>query len=313
MKKALISAMLLILLICGCGSQAASQLQVQASEEVTVNVNVNETAGDTLAQSGTLDSPYVNVGEKKWDVKEEIFELERDGKKIFGVICRPVGEGKFPGIVIAHGLNCTYLNEKGAAWDFAASGMVAYVFDFIGGCEENQSDGNMLEMSVLTEAADFNVAFDAVRSLEYVDETRMFVMGESLGGYVATYIAGTRPDDVKGLIALYPAYNLSGFIYKLMLPFIPSTVNIYEYTLGRKFFEDLPKVNIYKVMANYNGKVLIFHGGKDAVVPIENSEKAVRVMKDARLVTYPEAIHGFGGTPEVMSKALELVMEIANK
>ncbi len=326
MKKGLVCGLVALMLLCGCGQQT------MGTETVGVKAVVNEARGSTSAQSGKVvanrnkkakqtsnqaknasTSVKNKVGEKKWDVKKEIKSYTRNGKKIYGEIYRPVGDGQFPGIIIAHGLNCSCDSYRDVARFYAQNGVVAYIFEFIGGSTYSKSGGSMTDMSVLTEAADFNVVFNAIRSLSYVDDNRMFIMGESLGGYVATYIAGTRPKDVKGLIALYPAYNLPGQELKSMLRFIPSGMELFGFVLGYRFFEDLTKVDIYKVMANYTGKTVIIHGTQDMVVPISYSEQAVKTMKNAKLVKVNGGQHEFGGIPTVRSEALKLMKEIANK
>ena len=66
-------------------------------------------------------------------------------------------------------------------------------------------------------------------------------------------------------------------------------------------------------MSKYTGKTVIIHGTNDMVVPISFSEKAVKSMKNVKLVRVNGAIHGFGGIPIVRTEALKLVKEIANK
>ncbi|MDD6222071.1 MAG: alpha/beta hydrolase [Lachnospiraceae bacterium] len=120
---------------------------------------------------------------------------------------------------------------------FADSGIAAYIFDFIGGGTQIKSDGKMTEMSVLTEAADFNVVFDGIRELSCIDKPRLFVGGASQGGFVATYIAAKRNPDISGLIALYPAYVLQDDARKRTSDGkdIPETVHIMGRTVGRKY------------------------------------------------------------------------------
>ena len=147
--------------------------------------------------------------------KKEIYDISvsdltflRDGKKIYGKLYAPEGEGRYPAVILGHPFGADLSVMECYAEAFAKNGIIAYAFDFIGGGQNIQSDGTMEEMSVLTEAADMNTVFDGIRSLDTVDDENMYVMGASQGGFVATYVAATRPQDVRGLIALYPAYVL---------------------------------------------------------------------------------------------------------
>ena len=272
-----------------------------------------KTSSTTTKTSSTATK--TKVGEKTWKTQKIVKEFKRGGKKIYGEIYRPVGDGPFPGIVIAHGFNANCGYARDFAQELAKNGVVAYIFDFTGGGNNVKSDGNMTEMSMLTEAADFNVVFNGIRSLSYVDEKRMFVMGESMGGFVATYIAGTRPNDVKGLINFCPAYSLSGEGYEMLLKFnlIPDVIPFLGAVVGRKFIQDLVGLDIYKVMANYKGKTVIAHGTGDYVVPISYSEKAVKVMSNAKLVRISGEQHSLIGNSQARAAALNLIKELSNK
>ncbi len=288
-----------------------------SSSTSTTTKSSTTTSGSTSKTTTTTTTTTTTknkVGTKTWKTQKIVKEFKRNGNKIYGEIYRPVGDGKFPGIVICHGFNsnCGYAREF--AQYLATKGVVAYIFDFIGGGTNVKSGGNTTDMSVLTEAQDFNVVFNGIRSLSYVDETRMFVMGESQGGYVATYIAGTRPKDIKGLIALYPAYNLGGdYTWMLQWGLIPEKMNFLGMTVGRKYFEDLSKVDIYKTMANFTGKTVIIHGTADYLVPISGSEQAVKTMKNAKLVKVQGGEHGFGVNSTVRTEAYNLIKELSNK
>ena len=288
------------------------------AEDVCTKVfcTANASEGNAEIQNGNIPAP-TRVGEEKWVTMVSIKEFERDGKKIYGELYRPVGEGKFPAMIICHGFNANSAPERGLAKMYAEAGVVTYIFDFIGGGKNSKSDGTMTDMSVLTEAADLNVVFDGIRALDYVDENRMFVSGESQGGFMATYFAGTRPDDVKGLVAFYPAYVLQNDAFRLIsfLVDIPETVDFLGATVSRKYIEDLMSFDIYDLMTNFNGKVLIVHGTADDIAPISYSEKAVKTFKDAKLVKIQGQGHGFIGNGWAMAatEALNLVKEVANK
>ena len=129
-------------------------------------------------------------------------EFIRDGKKIYGRLYLPKGDGPFPAVIMGHGFGANLSVMEGYAKSFAENGIAAYAFDFIGGGHDIKSDGEMTEMSVLTEAADMDTVLDGILTLDSIDKNNIFAMGGSQGGFVATYIAGTRPDDIKGLIAL---------------------------------------------------------------------------------------------------------------
>ena len=148
---------------------------------------------------GKVESTGRTIEEIEKDIKKEeeriktITRMEemdfyREGRKIYGELYKPAGGGPFPGVIFAHGYGGSHKDVADYAQAFADSGIAAYIFYFIGRGTQIKSDGKMTEMSVLTEAADFNVVFDGIRELSCIDKPRLFVGGASQGGFVATYI-----------------------------------------------------------------------------------------------------------------------------
>ena len=240
--------------------------------------------------------------------------VKRDGMSIYGELLLPGAEGPLPLVILSHGFGGNHQQMKAYAEAFAKKGIAAYSFDFIGGGYGIKSDGTLQEMSVLTEAADLSAVLDHMLTRPEIDPSRIFLLGASQGGFVSSYVAGTRPDDVAGLIALYPAYVLQDNAWK-QTPDpdnIPETINLMGTTIGRIYNADAMSFDIYDIIPNYPGKVLIIHGTVDTIAPISYSERAVEVFPDARLIRYEGANHGFWGQDEVNSEneAVSFVLEV---
>jgi len=230
-----------------------------------------------------------------YSVKE--ITLERDGMKIWGELYLPEADTSLPLVICSHGFGGNHEHVKSYAEAFARNGIAAFAFDFIGGGYGSKSDGTMKEMSVLTEAADLCAVMDRMKELPEINPEQVFLLGASQGGFVASYVAGIRPDEVAGVIALYPAYVLQDNAWK-QTPDpekIPETINLMGITLGGIYNRDAQSFDIYDVIRNYPGKVLILHGTVDSVAPISYSERAVEVFPDAELIRYEGANHGFMG------------------
>ena len=287
---------------------------------------IPEASADTAVQEDTKEED-IEEQQKKETAKESgqamnygeytVQELEftRDGMKIYGRLYLPAGEGPFPIAVMGHGFGANLSMMEGYAISFARNGIAAYAFDFIGGGHGIKSDGKMTEMSVLTEAADMNAVLDGIRLLDLVDKNNIFAMGGSQGGFVATYIAGTRPDDIKGLIALYPAYVLQDDSRKRTkdgTEFI-DTFSVMGSTISRLYDEDALSFDIYDVMKGFKGDALLIHGTADPVVPYSYSERAVETLPSAKLITINGAGHGFGGKDDVYATqcAIDFIKEEA--
>ena len=240
--------------------------------------------------------------------------LERDGMKIWGELYLPESGEPLPLVIMCHGFGGNHEHMSAYAKAFAGSGFAVYSFDFIGGGYGSRSDGTMKEMSVLTEAADLSAVLDRMKKQPGIDPDSIFLMGGSQGGFVCSYVAGVRPDDVAGLVCLYPAYVLQDNAWK-QTPDpdnIPETINLMGIALGGIYNRDAMSFDIYDIIRNYPGKVLILHGTADSIAPVSYSERAAEVFPDAELIRYEGANHGFRGKDEINSEnqAIEFVRGI---
>lgn len=173
------------------------------------NHTESETKGSTAAVSAGTEAtePAASLPEPSGYTVQELC-FTRDGLRIYGELYLPEGEGPFSAVIIGHGLDSNLTDTEGYAKIFAQYGIAAYVFDFIGGGSDVRSDGDILDMTVLTETEDMLAVLDGIRALDAVDVGRIFLMGCSQGGFVATCAAARRTVYVRGLIAFYPAYGL---------------------------------------------------------------------------------------------------------
>ena len=258
--------------------------------------------GAPLPANGDTDTVYT--------VEETSFL--RDGKHIYGKLLFPRGEAPLPLVILAHGFNGNCDKVEPYARAFAENGIAACVFDFIGGGEGSRSDGSILDMSVLTEAADLNAVIDSLKQREEFDPERVFLLGRSQGGFVAAYVAEERPQDICAMVLLFPGFVISDDM-KALAPDpeeIPETVELMGATIGRIYLKDAMSVDIYEKMGNYPGDVLIFHGTADSIVPLSYSERAAAAFPSAELVTIEGADHGFTGDDNlyVTKRAVDFVM-----
>ena len=233
-------------------------------------------------------------------VSEELI-LKNGEDDIYGIMYLPAEkQDQYPAVILSHGFGSSHAAMKSIAEGIAENGYAAYVFDFIGGGPDSLSgaaDGDMTHMSVLTEASDLSAVMDQIMALEYVDETQLFLLGESQGGYVSAYVAAQRPEDVRALILKYPAFALQDDCWKRhkSIDKVPETEKIMGHTIGAVYSLDAMSFDIYDVIGSYKGDVLICHGDKDNLVKPSYSEDAVQVYEHAELHMYEKAGHVFAG------------------
>lgn len=290
------------------------QMDTQQSETKTPDMQQNGAQQNETEQedAGQMDTQKADAVEYEYTIEELM--CQRDGNNIYGQIYVPLTEksNKIPVVIIGHGLSVTYTNNVRFAETFAKHGIAAYIFDFCGGSVASKSDGSTKEMSVLTEKADMLAVFEEISKLDYVDTEQMFLMGESQGGLVASLCAAELSDRVKGLMLLYPAYNIPDAAKATFegLDSIPEEYSLFGMTLGTVYYTDSQAIDVYSEIGKYEGPVTIYHGTDDHTVPIAYSQRALEVYPDAQLTEEEGQDHGFDASTQY-AIAEELVSFIA--
>lgn len=242
------------------------------------------------------------------------FVVEHGDKRIFGKIAFPDGEGPWPVVIFSHGFSACRVYDNGMEREFVKQGLAFVAFDFCGGGLESQSSGTRLEMSVLTEAEDLEAVIDWTRALEDVDRRHVFLLGSSQGGYVSTYVASGRLDDIAGLALFFPAFNIGDDARARLAAcggVVPDQFGEGQLLVGRRYIEDALSVDIFARIGEYAGDVLIVHGALDEIVPVEYSRRAARAFPGSCTLEVIDGLgHGFRAYPPAMhERALRLAIE----
>lgn len=240
--------------------------------------------------STSLEAPY------EYETQE--LYAQRDGMQIYGVITIPQNAGeKMPAVIFSHGFGGTHAVGTQYAHALAQKGYVVYCFDFCGGSPGSRSDGSTLEMSLFTEQADLEAVISMIQGLDYVDGENLFLMGTSQGGAVSAITGAAHPEEIRGMVLLYPAFVMVDNAKELFpsAEEIPDTYYFMWMDVGRTYFEPLLDYDIYGAIAAYDRDVLLIHGDADSIVPLSYSERAVEVYPSAELKIIPGGGHGFYG------------------
>ena len=242
------------------------------------------------------EEEYKWLNEKTMILTKDIeIRNEESGKMLRGTLYMPEGEGQKPLIITSHELGSDALRPwwVNYARHWAEQGYAVLTFDFAGGGNRSRSEGKTTDMSVMTEVSDLEQMFGLARTWDFVDASRIFLVGGSQGGGVASVVAARHPRDIAALVLLYPAFHLP----KNLRSLYPDINNLPEtdgrngmITIGRKYILDMYDYDYDKDMKDYDGPVLIVHGDEDKTVPIGGSQRAVKVFPNAQL----HVIHGAG-------------------
>ena len=235
---------------------------------------------------------------------------QRDGKRIFGIMYRPdVKQEKMPLVIISHGFGGNNVWGIPYAQALTEQGYLVYCFDFCGGGNHSQSDGNTREMSIMTERADLLAILQQLRQLPEVDTRRITLFGESQGGIVTALAAAEAEEQIRNIILFYPAFSIPVDTHRRYptRADIPNEGEIWGMHLGRCYAEDIYDLDPYAVIAPFQKPVLIIHGDSDRVVPIAFGDRAAQTYKNATFHVLHGVDHGFYGLPQWL--AIQLVSE----
>ncbi len=122
-------------------------------------------------------------------------------------------------------------------------------------------------------------------------------MGTSQGGAVSALAGAAHPEDIRGMILLYPAFVLADEANELFQSTseIPDTYHFMWMEVGRAYFEPLIGYDIYEDIAAYEDDVLLIHGDADSIVPLSYSQRALNIYPSAQLKVIEDGGHGFYG------------------
>ena len=209
----------------------------------------------------------------------------------------------YPTVIMSHGLGSTAAMVERARWPQAmlAEGFVVYTFDFCGGSEKSNSDSDYYHMSVRTEQSDLNAVMDFVLGQSFVDRERLYLLGQSQGGFVSAITAAARPEDVKAMILVYPALCLVDDLHTFVPDIDALEGDTFESAMGKLgtvYAKDGYDIDVMTEIAGYTGDVLIIHGVNDRVVPYSYSLEAVttaygEAASELLLITGKKSAHGF--------------------
>ena len=235
---------------------------------------------------------------------EKYVECKSRGLTLRGMMHIPDGrEGKLPFVILFHGF-CDDRNEINFVHTelsrrLCGAGIASVRFDFAG---SGESDGRFEDMTVSGEVANGLDILDYVRGLDFVDLDRLAIHGLSLGGCVASIVAGLRPDQVRALSLWCPApdvvYNMKE--HKTLCGIDAGDVeekgcvDVEGLKVGLGFYQDTLELDPFAIASKYAGPVNLVHGDADITASIKCSERYKEIFGDrAAFLTVHGAEHRF--------------------
>jgi len=144
---------------------------------------------------------------------------------------------------------------------------------------------------------DYLSAIDAVSKEPFVDKKRLGCVGASYGGYSVFMLAGMHKNRFKTFIAhdgIFDFRSMYGTTEELWFPDFDYGGNYWD-TKNAAAQKSYAKFSPSNFVAKWNTPMLIFHGGKDYRVPLEQGMQAFQALQlqkiKSRFVVLPDENH----------------------
>ena len=268
-----------------------------ASELYTVNI-----ADGSMKQLTHInDATYAGLSMGK---TERRFVKTTDGKDMLVWVVYPPGfdpAKKYPTLLYCQGGPQSALTQfYSFRWNFqlmAANGYIIVAPNRRGmpghGTKWNEQISNDWGGQVMK---DYLSAIDAVSKEKYVDKSRLGCVGASYGGYSVFYLAGIHNHRFKTFIAhdgVFDFRSMYGTTDEIW--FENWEKGAYWDKNNAKAMKSYNQFNPSNLVAKWNTPILIYQGGKDYRVPIEQGQQAFQAAQlrgiKSKFILLPDQNH----------------------
>ncbi|MBD3313319.1 alpha/beta fold hydrolase [Candidatus Woesearchaeota archaeon] len=233
--------------------------------------------------------------------EEKVYFKNNHGERLCGVLTvLEDASKKHPLVVLCHGFtsskdSATYPLMAEKLYD---SGILSLRFDFYG---HGESEGRFEDITITEGTEEVISAIDFVKTLEYAGNIALF--GTSFGGLCAT-LAASRFNTITALGLKAPASDMidnrrkhlgeEGYDeWKQMGVAEFNNHSGIVVKLNYSFAEDGEKINAFEEARKISCTTLIVHGDNDLSVPLQQSERLAKGIKNVKLEIIEGANHHF--------------------
>lgn len=247
----------------------------------------------------TLNSQTVRQSKEKslslFKFRTEELHCTYDGVDIYGTLYIPdSGKSVYPAVIFSHGYNCIGKDMGDIAERLAENGIMAYTFDYCGGSTRSRSSGSSVDMSIETEQDNLRHVIDMISAMKTVDSARLYLYGESQGGFVAALTAAEIPDRIAAMFLIYPAFCIVDQWLSMDPEDMKEPFNFMgEMKLSKAFYDGVPRYDVYERIKAFSNPVFIYHGDKDLLVAVSYSDRIREAFPGSVLTVLEGEGHGF--------------------
>lgn len=237
--------------------------------------------------------------------------LQHQGEKIFGVLHQPLPLRPVPAVLMCHG----YAGNKAGryriyvliAQKLAELGIASLRIDFRG---SGDSEGNFSDMTISSEVSDALKGIEYLRNQANIDKDRIGLLGNSLGGAIATLTAA-QDGNIKSLVLLAALFSSKPWREKWE-SLAKQNTDASRKELAKSLDGNLPGNNFLKELFALDLKpalakiadvpLLHIHSEFDDRIPIEHAEQYKQGREgsqaESRWVRLHQCDHNFSSAEE---------------
>lgn len=220
--------------------------------------------------------------------KREAVILENFGERIFGVIHIPE-KTPAPFVLFCHGFTGTKVEPHRifvkTAEALTKEGIGALRIDFR--CS-GDSEGSFKDMTLEGEISDALVALEFLSKKDFVDNNRIGILGLSMGGAVASIVSG-RSNLIKSCILWSAVCHFDIFFSHpeeaQKLKDYGDFIDFGGNPIGKQFLLEIINKKPLEELKKRILPVLIIHGDKDLVVPLQHAYDYFNGLKNTHKVS----------------------------
>lgn len=246
---------------------------------------------------------------------QKAVEITHNGQILRGMEHIP-DVNKSPAVILFHGFTGTKLEPHRMFLKISRAlekeGIASFRFDFLG---SGESDGDFEDMTVMSELRQAHTILDYVKTHPSIDENQIYVLGFSMGGLVASLLAGERNSEIAKLILLAAGGTIPQLSQQLRAqsPYL-NEKKVYDIggnLVSEQFFDELKDLVVWENAARFKQHVLLIHGTNDEAIPA-NASKLYKenCYPNATVQLIEGADHGFNSfvwEQKVISFIIEFV------
>jgi len=241
--------------------------------------------------------------------EENVCFVNLRGQTLDGVLHHPEAGTSRAGVILCHGMESNKGSEKLVllGQELALRGLLALRFDFA--C--TAQNGKFEEITYSGEVEDLQAAFAFMRDRQAGE---IAILGSSMGGTVALLFAAQQA-GVTTVVTIAAPVHPERFTSRLLTP---AQVQEWRET-GHTFYHgrrinvsllhDLEKLNVPAAARKISCPVLVLHGDRDDVVPVEEAHELYGYLSGSKKLSILRGADHRLSDPTLMDRALRDAVE----